>query len=212
MDINNPIPAEWESYVTQVNLGLEVIPSMMYSTAAFTSASTTVLPMFTTVSGANPALTNMTQPNMLGLPESFLIQAIRVFYHTQIQEDAGVGGAGAPLLGQINNVIQLSRLGILELKIGNKQYGPWPLWTLAAGNYAQGLIGSTGTSAGPVYGSYAQVGGPMYSLFPNLMIAPLQPFTCTLTWPAGAVTLTPAGASPMNIEVVFDGQRARSIQ
>lgn len=211
MNLGNPIPQEWESYVTQVNLGLEVIPAFLYSTATYVSATTLVLPFFTTVSGANAALTNMQQPNMLPNPESFLIQAIRVFYHSAVQEDAGVGGAGATLAGQFNNVVSLSRLGIMDFKIGNKSYGPYPLHTLATGTYVQGRMTSTGTSAAPVYGSYAQVGGPLYSLFPNLMIAPLQQFNVTLSWPAGAVTLSPA-AQQLPIEVIFDGQLARSIQ
>lgn len=210
MNLGSPIPQEWESYITQVNLGLEVIPAFLYSTANYVTG-TTILPLFTTVSGANAALTNMQQPNMLPNPESFLIQAIRVLYHFPVQEDLGAAVAtGLAFPSQFNNVVQLAQRGIMELKIGNKQYGPYPLWALAAGNYVQGMIAATGTSAAPTVQNYGQVGGPMYSLFPNLMIAPLQQFNVTLSWPGGTVVLSPAQTLP--IEVVFDGQLARSIQ
>jgi hypothetical protein len=150
----------------------------------------------------------MQQASMLPNPESFLIQNIRVFYQTSIQSD-GIGAAGGiNLVSGFNDVIQLSKNGILKLKIGNKSYGPWPLWTLPAHNFVKGSVGGGSPTSTLDYG---QVDGYLYSLFPNLMIAPLQQFSVTLEWPGGPLTLSTVGGS-LPIEVLFDGQAARSIQ
>lgn len=208
MNINSPIPQEWENYVTQTNLGLETIPGMLYSVKAYTSGTTTILSFFDFVNASRPDLTNMQQASMLPNPESFLIQNIRVFYQTSVQSD-GIGAANnANLVSGFNDVIQLSKNGILKLKIGNKSYGPWPLWTLPAHNFVKGSIGGGSPTSTLDYG---QVDGYLYSLFPNLMIAPLQQFSVTLEWPGGPLTLSTTGGS-LPIEVLFDGQAARSIQ
>ncbi len=209
MDINNPIPEEWSSYVTQTNLGLETIPAHLYSVHDYVSGVSTILPFFDFVNAARKDLTNMQQPSMLPNPESFLIQNIRIFFWTNVQSDDIGGGDATPLVSQFDDVVQLSTKGILSMKIGNKQYGPWPLWTLPAHNFAKGaLAGGSPTS----FGNYAQVDGFLYSLFPNLMISPLQQFTVTLEWPGGAIDLSTGEDSTMPIEVLFDGQMARSIQ
>ena len=41
MAINRNIPSAWASYVTQVNLGLEVVPAMLYDTLTITSGAGT---------------------------------------------------------------------------------------------------------------------------------------------------------------------------
>lgn len=208
MNLNSPIPDEWSSYVTQSNLGLEIIPHMLYSVKNYVSGATTILTFFDFVRGSRPDLTDMQQPNMLPNPESFLIQNIRVF---------GWGNLDAPdpvsppdtQVSQFNSMIELTKRGILELKIGNKSYGPWPLWTLPAHNFVKG-----GLSSGTIDLDYGQVDGMLYSLFPNLMISPLQQFSVVLSWPGGAVTLDPdgEGTPELPIEILFDGQLARSIQ
>ncbi len=221
MDINNAIPREWSDYVTQTNLGLEVVPSMLYSTKAYISGITYILTFFDVVSGSRPDLSNMQQPNMLPNPESFLIQNIRIFSWQQPQSNDAGSGDCADLAAQMACLVELTKRGILTMRIGNKQYGPWPLWTLPAHNFVQG---SMATGAGGL-ANYGQVGGMLYSLFPNLMISPLQQFTVTLQWP-GAATDTPIPGGPVSccpdasgedaaaipLEILFDGQLARSIQ
>jgi hypothetical protein len=205
-NINATIPGEWHDYVTQKDLGLEVVPSVLYSTKDYVSTVTTLLPFFDFVNAARLDLTNMVQPSMLPQPESMLIQGIRVFFKTGFQSDI-IGAAGAiPLVSGYNDVVQLSKDGILKLTIGNKKYGPWPLWTLPAATYVQGDV-ATGSPTSSM--DYGQIGGMIYSLFPNLMISPLQQFSVTLEWPAGAKTLS---ATPLPIQVLFDGQLARSVQ
>ncbi len=208
MNINNPVPDEWLSYVTQTNLGLEVIPAMLYSVHDYVSGTSTILPFFDFVNAARKDLTNMQQPSMLPNPESFLIQGIRVFFWSDVQSEADGAGDATPLVSQFDDIVQLSTKGILSMKIGNKSYGPWPLWTLPAATFAKGVL-SIGTGN---VGDYAQVDGFIYSLFPNLMISPLQQFTVTLEWPGGAIDLSTGSESTLPIEVLFDGQMARSVQ
>jgi hypothetical protein len=162
----------------------------------------------------------MQQPNMLPNPESFLIQNIRIFSWQGVQSNDSGEGDCADVDSQFNCWVQLTKRGILEMKIGNKQYGPWPLWTLPAHNFVKGAM----TSGSDLVVDYGQVDGMLYSLFPNLMIAPLQQFTVTLSWPGastdpipgGPVTCCPTGIEEENaeipIEILFDGQLARSIQ
>lgn len=224
MDVNNAIPNEWSNYVTQTNLGLEVVPSMLYSVKGYVSGSTTILTFFDSVSGSRPDLSNMQQPNMLPNPESFLIQNIRIFTWHQPQSNLTGIGDCSDLAAQMACVVELTKRGILSMKIGNKQYGPWPLWTLPAHNFVKGSMAATGTAAAGVVANYGQVDGMLYSLFPNLMISPLQQFTVTLQWPGsptdaipgGPVSCCPEGSPPdetiIPIEILFDGQLARSIQ
>ena len=222
MDINNPIPREWTAYVTQTGLGLEIVPAVLYSVKAYESTVTNLLPFFDTVQGARPDLTNMQQPNMLPNPESFLIQNIRIFNWSEVKSNDSGAGANTPIVSQFNDWVNLTRRGLLSLKISNKSYGPWPLWMLAANSFVKGAF-STGSD---LLADYGQVDGMLYPLIPNLMIAPLQQFTVTLTWP-GALTDLPIPGGPVTLSqdtvtpevtheflpicVLFDGQLARSI-
>jgi hypothetical protein len=182
---------------------------MLYSKKSIVSGVGTTLTLFDFVNNSRPDLTNMQQPNMLPNPESFLIQAIRLLYDKRVQSDDSGDADNAELISGFDDVVALSQTGIFQMKIGNKQYGPWPLWTLAAGNFAmQGGF----ASGSDLLADYGQVGGPMYAIFPNLMIAPLQQFSVTLFWPAGIPVLSTGAESELPIEVVFDGQLARSIQ
>ena len=210
MDINNPIPREWGAYVTQSNLGLEVIPAHLYSVKNYVGGATTTLTLFDFVRGSRADLTNMQQPNMLPNPESFLIQNIRIFFWKHVQSDDSGTGDAAELVSGFDDIVELTTRGILEMKIGNKQYGPWPLWTLPAHNFVKGAF----ASGSDLLADYGQVDGMLYGLNPNLMIAPLQQFTVTLSWPGGAVALSTDGDVPsqLPVEVLFDGQMARSIQ
>ena len=205
MDINNPIPAEWNAYVTQTNLGLEVVPAHLYSVKPYTSAITRELIFFDTSRGSRPDLTNMVTAGALPNPESFLIQNMRIYFWSSPQNQAVPGGTLPEVYkSSFNDVVQLSTLGILELKIGNKGYGPWPLWTLPAHNFVKGPMEST------VNSSYGQIDGMLYAMEPYLMISPLQQFSARISWPSGPVTTAMGGDIP--IEVLFDGKLARGIQ
>jgi hypothetical protein len=219
VDINNPIPREWSSYVTQTNLGLEVIPAHLYSVKAYISTVTTKLTFFDFVSGSREDLTNMQQPNMLPNPESFLIQNIRIFSWGNVKSDDSGTGDSTAIASQFDDMVKLTNRGVLKLKIGNKSYGPWPLWTLSANSFVKGAF----ASGSDLLADYGQLDGQLYPLNPYLMIAPLQQFTVSLEWPGAATDAIPGGPVTLSqddgedlenlpIEILFDGQMARSIQ
>lgn len=198
MDLNNPIPQEWTGYVTQSALNLEVVPSVLYDTVTYVDNTSTSLSFFTTARGNLLDLGNMKQAGMLSNPQSFLIQAIRVFMkYTDV--------VGTTVASQLwNDLILLTNTGVLKLTIGEKKYGPWPLWMFPSGSSVNGMLAGANSN----FMGYAQLSGPMYSVSPYLMIAPLCNFDVELAWPSGAVDLT----GNATLEVMFDGQLARAVQ
>src|SRR5262245_24657563 len=207
MDLNNPIPQEWTSYVTQSPVGLEIVPAMLYDTLTFTDNSTTELRFFQQTNVALD-ISNLKQAGMLPNPQSFLIQSIRFFVRNQLQTVDSGAAAPTNFASNFNDVILLSNTGIAILNIGTKQYGPWPLWTLPCGSFVSGVISMAGAEAANITQLYGQLQGPMYPLFPNLMIAPLQNFELLLRWPTATVDLS----ANQVIQMVFDGQLARAVQ
>ena len=204
-NINGPIPQEWGGYVTQSNVGLEVIPAVLYDTQTYTSATTTILPFFTS-NPANESISNVNPPAMLPNPEAFLIKTIGWMVPNTV-ETAAQGAAGA-LASKFNDIVLLGNTGILKLFIGDKPYGPWPLFRLPMATFVKGSLAVAGATATNFISDYANTDGPMYPLLPPLLIAPNQKFRVSVEWPAGAVTLT-ANAS---IKVILDGQLSRGIQ
>lgn len=197
MDINNPIPQEWTSYVTQTAMNLEVVPAALYDTNTYVDATTQSLLFFNAVR-ATEDLSNMKIASMLPNPQSFLIQAIRLYAkYTNV--------VGTTVAAQLwNDLILLVNTGILRMTIGEKKYGPWPLHWITSGSFVRGMLAGANSN----YMGYAQVDGPLFSIYPYLMIAPLQNFGVELAWPAGTVDLT----GNMILAVEFDGQLARAVQ
>lgn len=208
MDVNINIPDAWTSYVTQTNLGLEVVPHCLYDTlpihpGAVPSAVNPATLKFFQQSNMTADITNMKNPGMLPNPEAMLIQSIRLFFEV-------------PMTTTMDQALAQSlwiNLSVALLTIGNKQYGPWPVWQLTSGARL------TGCNVGITDCFYTQNEGPLYPLFPNLMLSPLQPFNLTITTTQSNAT-TGAKAPPtfptadgdIFIQVMFDGQLARSIQ
>lgn len=204
MDINNPVPREWESYVTQTALGLEVIPDQLYDVQTYVDNTSTELNYFNAVR-ANKSISNMTQPSVLPNPESFLIQAIRIKFNNQV-ETVDQAASGAALPSFTNDIVLLQNTGRFTLTIGHKQYGPWKLWPMPAGSGVMGFMAAAGAEAAGQVSMYANTFGKLWGMFPHLMIAPLQNFQVDLNWPA-AVNLS----ANLDVEIMFDGQRARAI-
>jgi hypothetical protein len=204
-DLNNPIPFEWTKYITQSPVGLEVIPDQLYDTQTYTDNSTTNMNFFSSVA-TNQSTSNMTQPGMLPNPQSFLIQAIRLYFRVTVMT-VDMAASAANLVGTINDIALLVNTGRLTLTIGQKTYGPWRLWMLPAGSFLNPSLAAAGAEAAAQVSTYGQIGGPLWGMFPHLMVAPMQNFSVQLQWPS-AVDLS----ANMDIEVMFDGQRARAIQ
>lgn len=206
--INGAYPPAWREYLTQTGIGLEEVPAVRYSTKNYRSGVTQVLNFFDTTEGSRLDLTNMQVANMFANPEAFLLTNIRIFYKTPVQSDDSGAGDATALVSQFNDLVQLANGGVLQLKIGNKDYGPWPMWMLPANSFIKGAF-STGSD---LAGDYGQGDGNLYPLEPNLMIATMQPFKVSIVWPEAAITLSTGAESDLPIQVLFDGRLSRSIQ
>lgn len=204
--INGPIPDEWAGYVTQSNVGLEVVPHILYDTQLYTSATTQILSFFTTAP-ANDSVSNVNPPAVLPNPSSFLIKTIGIFFPNTF-ETLTQGAAAPSLASQFNDILLLVNTGIARLTIGDKPYGPYPMYRLPVSTYPKQQFTAAGAAAANVLSGYGQTDGPMYPILPPLLIAPMQRFKLTLEWPAGAVTLS----GNRNIKVLLDGQLSRAIQ
>jgi hypothetical protein len=147
-NINGPIPEEWGGYVTQSNVGLEVIPHILYDTQTYTTAVTTILPFFTSVP-ANDAVSNVNPPATLPNPSSFLIKNIGIFFPNTF-ETVVQGGAAAALASQFNDILLLVNTGIARLTIGDKPYGPWPMYRLPIGTFPKQQYTAAGAAAANV--------------------------------------------------------------
>lgn len=205
--LNDPIPAQWNDYVTQSPVALEVIQDVIYDTLTYTSASTTELIFFAeSIATVTRDITNMTVAGMLPNPESFLIQAPRLYF----KWTPTIAASNTALTTSIvNDIALITNTGIVTFIFGTKRYGPFPLWMLSAGGGPAMVMAGAGASATDSFAGYAQLGGPLFAFFPHLMLSPLQAFSASMTWPGGAVTL---GAGNPKISLVFEGQRARAVQ
>lgn len=208
MAVNINIPDAWTSYVTQTNLGLEVVPHCLYDTqtiqpGAVPSAANPSTMRFFQDANVTPDRSNMSTPGMLPNPEAMLIQSIRLFWVVPMTVTMDQALAQA-LFGNLSTAL---------LTIGNKKYGPWPVWMLTSG------ARMVGCNTGITDCFYVQNEGPLYPLFPNLMLSPLQPFNLTIntttstdTTGGRATPTFPTAGGPVGIQIMFDGQLARSIQ
>ncbi len=206
--LNNPIPAEWDNYVTQVAAGkLEIVPYIAYFKATYVTATTgNVLPFFN-ATPTSDAQSNIKQPGILPAGQSLLIQSIRVHIDSP-PETQSQGAADSVPVGFANDV-WLIQEGVLRMKIGTKPQGPWPIHCLPSATGAQlSGIAASGAAVNNIMTSAADLMGPQYGLFPNLLIANLQQFEAEMFW-AAALTLS---ITNKNIWLMFDGQLARPIQ
>ena len=167
-NINGPIPVEWSGYVTQTNVGLEVIPHILYDTQTYTDNTTVILPFFTSIP-ANDAVSNVNPPASLPTPESFLIKNIAWFVTTEL-ETIDQGAAAAALPSQIDDIILLGNTGILRLTIGDKPYGPWPLFRLPCSTFVKGFAAAAGAEAANLVSAYGNTDGPLYPVLPPLLL------------------------------------------
>jgi hypothetical protein len=123
-------------------------------------------------------------------------------------ETQSQGAADTVPAGQSEDVFLIQE-GILKMTIGTKPQGPWPIHCLPSSTGAELTgIAASGAAVNNIMTSTADLKGPMYSLFPNLVIANLQQFTAQMVW-AAALTLS---VSTKSVWLMFDGQLARPVQ
>lgn len=205
--IIGPVPEGWTGYLASLPGALEIIPDVLYDTQTFVSASTQQLVFFTTPQSAGRSdITNMESAGQLPSPQSFLIQSPQLFFKTTPQSDDSGAGDAAALVSTMTDIVNIIRKGVATLFINSKSYGPFPLWKWPVGSMVQGPFG-TGSDLLADYGQ--NLGNFVYPFDPMLCLLPMQPFKVVLQWPAG--TITTSGGASIDIQVLFDGQRARSI-
>lgn len=200
-----PVPSGWDDYILSIPGGLEVIPDVLYDTKTYTSASTRTLTFFDTAQTAGRTdITNMTQGGSLPSPQSFKLEYPQIFFKSAVQSDDSGAGTAVAITSSFSDVVKLVTGGMVTLTVNSKSYGPWPMWKWVCGQFVKGAF-ATGSD---LLADYGQLDGPLYPFDPPLALLPLQPFSVTLSWPAAAVTLS---VGTLDIQVLFDGKRARSI-
>lgn len=203
-------PQEYERYDTQYGGIKEAIGWTWYDQNTYTSTVTTALAYFN-VLRATLNLSNMEVAGSLAAPKAFFLRAIRV--RPMLPNQALTAAAtGVVQTGAIDDMHQLVEHGVLQLTIGQKIYGIWPLWMLPAGG---GVVCFEQTGDIDVVIQYPNNGiaDPrcVYSLTKPLFIAPQINFRVDLLWPAGALTLAATGGV-CNIWVGLDGDLVRPVQ
>ena len=202
---------DYRQYATQFGSGMEVIGWSLWDTQLYTSTATLAITFFTTApAGRSLDLSNMEIAGQLAAPQQFLIRALR-FMVKQLPESVNAVAATNPQPGALDNVAQLMNTGWLQLTIGTKTYGPWPLWKLTTGGGAFGAFNVSNILIGGGYADSGTAGWPdvrnVYTLSKPLLIPPQMNFRADLQWPA-ALTLT----RNENLLVALEGDLIRQIQ
>jgi hypothetical protein len=181
-------PTEYSKYDTQYGGAKEAIGWTWYDSILYTSAATTALALFNAVR-ATLNIGNMEVAGQLASPKAFFLRAIRFkpYSHPFVTTAAADGAAQT---GLVDDLAMLTEQGVLQITIGQKIYGQWPLWMLPSGG---GIVSFFQTGDIDVVVQYANNGiadpRAVYSLTKPLFIAPQINFRIDLLWPAGAVTL-----------------------
>lgn len=178
---------------------IEVIASSLYDTLAYAQAGQTQLKFFQTPQGQGGktlADTNMQAAGALASPQSFLVQTIELmFYPNSAIVPSVTGGTTAPAF--TNDVYKFYKYGgWLDFFIGSKSYlDEAPLQKFPPKNGLSGFAAlSDATTAGSTQLtsiSYATAAGPVYEIYPPILLTPTQNFNVSLNWPT-AVAISAA--------------------
>lgn len=197
----------YAKYDTQFAGAKEKIGWMWWDTVTYTTAVTTALTLFT-ATRATLNLSNMEIAGQLASPKAFFLRAIRVkpIMSPFVTTAAADGNAQT---GQVDDIRQLCETGVLQLTIGQKNYGQWPLWALPAGGGILPFFQTGDVDVVVQFGNNGEVNPAcVYTLSTPLFIAPQINFRVDLYWPA-AVTLD---SGTCTIFVGLDGDLIRPVQ
>lgn len=190
----------------------EVISYSLWERLVYTTAVTTSLQFFAAAqSGQNG---NLSQPGQLANGTAFLIQAIRFVPLLRTTETAAAAPAAGTSDGALQDMFALISTGSAVLRVGDKEYGKWPLFMLPAAAGPYGNFGNVGTLTAPASSQFAFAtnGVPdprsSYTLPIPIVIPPQYTFRVLVDWSA-AITLT-AGTSDMIM--ILDGELMRPKQ
>lgn len=200
------IPAEWSQYNSQSPDGFELVHNPLWFTRTYTDNSTTVLNFFD-----QPLATDDLFTNVFAYQNSYLIKALGVYVVNLLEtDDQGASAAAVP--SAYGDVQLLMNTGVLDWKIGKKDYGPFPLWRMASGGGAWGVVAAAGAEAAGQISDTAQIGMPypdaIYKLAIPVVIPAQTQCIWRMRWPAGAVNLT----GDRVLKLVLEGIEARPKQ
>lgn len=202
-----PSIGELQAYNVNRPGDIEAIKSSLYDFQTYAQAGQTQLQFFQVPKGQSSktlADTNMTTAGSLPSPQSFLIQAIEIYFFPA--GDPAQFGTPASI-ENINDVYDVAKSGWLELFIGSKPYldeAPLLKFPPQCGltGWAALTDASTPTNLGQSRLSYASFGGPIYALIPPILLVPTQNFVVTLNWPT-AVALSAAARIGINMQGIL---------
>ena len=200
----------YRQYMAQFGNAIEQIGGQLFDTLLLTSAATVRLTYFNAIRAL--PLSNLQVASILPAPQAFMIRAIRVPIFVSVFNIARAATTNIQT-GPVNDMALLLNTGVLELTIGSKSYGQWPLWMLPQGSGPMASLASDGDTADPgAVQQFATNGEPdlfnVRALSLPIFIPPQVNFQVDLTWPA-VVTL--AAGNP-NIQVILDGDLFRQVQ
>jgi len=201
------IPDAWANDSTQlgVDAGFEIAHQPQWSTRTYPAAGITKLEFFST----NAAPASEDEGNIT-FPYSNTIKtmAIGLYFKNLI---AVADGTGPTLASAFRDIQILSNKGVLNVQLGKKSYGPFPIWRLCAGGGPWGLIGSTGTAAAPSVVNAAQLGEPntdaIFKLAVPVVIPAQTQAKIAISWPSA---LEISDDTPLCL--LFDGLECRPKQ
>ena len=200
------IPQAWAGYNTQEPDDFELVHNPLWFTRTYTDASTTTLNFFDAALATDDLATNI-----FPYQNSYLLKALGIYIVNRIETD-DMGASAAAVASAFDDVQQLINTGVLDFKIGKKDYGPFPLWRLASGGGVWGVAAAAGAEAANQLSNYAQVGSPgtdnIYKLAIPVVIPAQTQCTWKMRWPAGAVNLT----ADRVIKLLLEGIEARPRQ
>jgi len=167
---------------------VEAICQSMYDSATYAQAGQVSLQFFQTPqgqSGKTLANTNMTSAGAMPAPQSFLIQAIELYFIPG--ENPSVQGAHAASAFVNDTFVFWTTPAWLQLFVGSKAYlQEAPLIKFPPMNGLSGFSGQSDATTAAATGftgtSYATASGPIYEMNPPVLLVPTQNFTITLNW------------------------------
>lgn len=192
----------------------EVISYSLWSRKTFTSANTVTLDFFDSAQSGMDG--NLPLAGQLANGVAFLIQAVRIIPVIRPTETAAAAPADGSADGALNDMFQMISTGSGLLRVGDKEYGRWPLFMLPAAAGLYGGFGNVGTLTAPASSQlqFASNGVPdprsAFVLPIPIVIPPQFTFRVNVAWEA-AITTHAATGNP-KIFCVLDGELMRPKQ
>jgi len=190
----------------------EVISYSLWDRQSIVSGTTQALTFFgAPQTGQNG---NLALAGQLANGTAFLIQAIRMCPLIRVTETAAAAPAAGPADGALQDMFTTVNTGSAVLRVGDKEYGKWPLFMLPAGGGPVGAMSNVGTLTAPASSQFAWAtnGVPdprsVYVLPIPIVIPPQYVFRVQVDW--SAILTLVAGNS--DLLCILDGELMRPKQ